>query len=258
MGKDDRHYQPTGGSHVNDYPGPFWWVDDIVIIEADIGDRLLHAERCRRDAMKLVFGSGGLHEGKFRTWPQCFHCVGIEWNTPDATVTILQRKIDKTKPIVAETLTMRFISQKGLDSLVGILRHIVTFIPVAKPFMQRLIRVQLTTKKSGRSGTPRTDSLRDDLTWWNELVFENEFTGIPMSMFGTMPPERDGWVIIHHDHIILVHGLTPRRTAQYTYDSQVGEIQIAHAILQTLNSWVVTETTRKTWHHIRVYVREPW
>ncbi|KAG2785203.1 hypothetical protein Pcac1_g5448 [Phytophthora cactorum] len=195
MGKDDRHYQPRGGSHVNDYLGSFWtfrWVEDIAIIEADIGDRLLRAERRRRDAMKLVFGSDGLHEGKFRTWSQCFHCVGIEWNTPDATITILQRKIDKTKPIVAETLTMRFISQKRLDNLVGILHHIVTFIPVAKPFMQRLIGVQLTTKKYGRSGTPRTDSLRDDLTWWNELVFENEFAGIPMSMFGTMPPERDG------------------------------------------------------------------
>ncbi|KAG2781792.1 hypothetical protein JG687_00014360 [Phytophthora cactorum] len=55
-----------------------------------------------------------------------------------------------------------------------------------------------------------------------------------------------------------MHGLSPRRTAEYNYDGQVGETQIAHAILQTLNSWVATETTRKTWHHIRVYVRKPW
>ncbi|KAG6950181.1 hypothetical protein JG688_00014270 [Phytophthora aleatoria] len=105
---------------------------------------------------------------------------------------------------------------------------------------------------------PMTDSLRDDLTWWNELVFENGFAEIPISMFDTMPPETDGWVIIHNDHSILIHGLTPRRTAEYNYDSQVGETQIAHTILQTLNSWVTTETTRKTWHHIRVYVRKPW
>ncbi|KAF1788731.1 hypothetical protein GQ600_13148 [Phytophthora cactorum] len=180
MGKDDRHYQPRGGSHVNDYLGSFWtfrWVEDIAIIEADIGDRLLRAERRRRDAMKLVFGSDGLHEGKFRTWSQCFHCVGIEWNTPDATITILQRKIDKTKPIVAETLTMRFISQKRLDNLVGILHHIVTFIPVAKPFMQRLIGVQLTTKKYGRSAStgagPHTSLQKGDVHSNSDTGLEN-------------------------------------------------------------------------------------
>ncbi|KAG6958187.1 hypothetical protein JG688_00010626 [Phytophthora aleatoria] len=96
MGKAARHHQCTGVSHVNGYPGPFWtfqWVDDIVIIEAYIGERLLRAERRLRDAIKLVFGSDGWHEGKFMTWSQCFHCVGIDWNIPDATVKIPQRKI---------------------------------------------------------------------------------------------------------------------------------------------------------------------
>ncbi|KAG3175701.1 hypothetical protein PC128_g17623 [Phytophthora cactorum] len=41
----------------------FQWVDGIVIIETDIGDRLLRAERRLRDAIKLVFGSDGWHEG---------------------------------------------------------------------------------------------------------------------------------------------------------------------------------------------------
>ncbi|KAG3025412.1 hypothetical protein JG687_00014361 [Phytophthora cactorum] len=66
MGKTARHYQRTGVSHVNGYTEPFWtfqWVDGIVIIETDIGDRLLRAERRLRDAIKLVFGSDGWHEG---------------------------------------------------------------------------------------------------------------------------------------------------------------------------------------------------
>ncbi|KAE9045018.1 hypothetical protein PR001_g5142 [Phytophthora rubi] len=48
MGKATIHYQRTGTSYVIGYPVPFWafqWVDDIVIIEVDIDDRLLRAER---------------------------------------------------------------------------------------------------------------------------------------------------------------------------------------------------------------------
>ncbi|EGZ23288.1 hypothetical protein PHYSODRAFT_295746 [Phytophthora sojae] len=100
MGKAARHYQRAGCSYVLGYPEPFWifqWVDDIVLVEVDIGDRLLRAERRLRDAIKLVFGSEGWHEGKFHTWAQRVHAVGIDWNIPELTVTIPQRKIDKTK-----------------------------------------------------------------------------------------------------------------------------------------------------------------
>ncbi|KAE9034761.1 hypothetical protein PR001_g9602 [Phytophthora rubi] len=100
FGKAVRHYQRTGRSYVQGFPEPFWsfqWVDDIVTIEVDIEDRLLCAEQRLRDGVKLVFGSGGWHEGKFRTWAQRFHAVGIDWNIPDLTVTIPLHKIEKTK-----------------------------------------------------------------------------------------------------------------------------------------------------------------
>jgi hypothetical protein len=71
-----------------------------VAIEVDIGDRLLRAERRLRAAIKLVFGSDGWYEGKFTTWSQNIHAVGIAWDIPDLTVTLLQRKIDKVKHFV--------------------------------------------------------------------------------------------------------------------------------------------------------------
>ncbi|ETN01503.1 hypothetical protein PPTG_17228 [Phytophthora nicotianae INRA-310] len=55
---------------------PFWifqWVDDIVLVEVDIGDRLQKAEKRLRDGVKLVFGSDGRHEGKFTTWSRVLH-----------------------------------------------------------------------------------------------------------------------------------------------------------------------------------------
>ncbi|KAG3047098.1 hypothetical protein PC121_g20270 [Phytophthora cactorum] len=54
------------------------WVDDIVLIEIDVGDRLQKAEKRIKDGVKLVFGSDGWHEGKFTTWSRVFHAVGID------------------------------------------------------------------------------------------------------------------------------------------------------------------------------------
>ncbi|EGZ08980.1 hypothetical protein PHYSODRAFT_318793 [Phytophthora sojae] len=74
-----RHYHRTGASSVHSYLEPFWifqWVDDIVLIEVDIGDRLQKAEQRLGDGVKLVFGSAGWHEGKFTTWSRRFHAVG--------------------------------------------------------------------------------------------------------------------------------------------------------------------------------------
>ncbi|EGZ08989.1 hypothetical protein PHYSODRAFT_362027 [Phytophthora sojae] len=168
MGKAARHYQRTGSSYILGYPEPFWiiqWVNDIVIIEVDIGDRLAQAERRLRDAIKLVFGSDGWHEGKFTTWSRCFHAVGIDWNTSDMTVTIPQRKVDKVKQIVAETMQLKYIPKKRLDSLIGVLRHVVTFIPTAKPLTQRLVSVQRALSNADWSGVHMSTTLLGDLKW---------------------------------------------------------------------------------------------
>ncbi len=87
--------------------------------EVDIGDRLEQAEKRLRDGVKLVFGSEGWHEGKFTTWSREFHAVGIDWSIPLETVSIPQRKIEKTKTTVSDAMTKKYISRKRLDSIVG-------------------------------------------------------------------------------------------------------------------------------------------
>ncbi|KAE9350617.1 hypothetical protein PF008_g6347 [Phytophthora fragariae] len=86
FGKAVRHYLRTGQYLVLGHMEPFWsfhWVDDIVLVDVDVDDRLQKAEKRLRDGVKLVFGSDGWHEGKFTTWPRVFHAVGIDWNIPD-------------------------------------------------------------------------------------------------------------------------------------------------------------------------------
>ncbi|KAE9317118.1 hypothetical protein PF008_g18830 [Phytophthora fragariae] len=63
-----------------------------------------------------LFGSDGWHEGKFTTWSRIFHAVGIDWNIPDEYITVPQRKIDKLRSVLAETLGKAFLLRKRLDS----------------------------------------------------------------------------------------------------------------------------------------------
>ncbi|KAG2913998.1 hypothetical protein PC114_g8343 [Phytophthora cactorum] len=99
---------------------------------------------------------------------------------------------------------------------------------VPEPVYDR-IAVQLATKRSGHTGTPMTTELKADLLLWKELVFENQFAGVPMTMFGTAPPELDGWVIVHSNNSsqITAYGLTPRRAQQFFIEKTVRESDIA-------------------------------
>ncbi|KAF1777473.1 hypothetical protein GQ600_17109 [Phytophthora cactorum] len=42
-------------------------------------------------------------------------------------------------------------------------------------------------RKHNNSGAPMSSFLRKDLMWWNELVFQNEFAGLPMELFRRTP-----------------------------------------------------------------------
>ncbi|ETK74415.1 hypothetical protein L915_18786 [Phytophthora nicotianae] len=252
FGKAARHYHRYGYSYVLGLPEPFWifqWVDDIVVIEVDIGDRLHCAEQRLRNAIKLVFGPDGWHEGKFTTWSRQIHAVAIDWNLVDLSVSIPQRKIHKMKSKVTEALELQYITKKNLSSLVGVLRHVTTFIPIAKPFMQRLIRAM---ERFGNPGTPMNDMLLGDLEWWKQLVFKNEFAGVPMSMFDSTPPESDGWVVIHNESSFIVEGLTPRRTFRTTRFQSDNGATLSQCLFSVVTSWIPLNPSHTRWQHVRV------
>ncbi|KAE8995124.1 hypothetical protein PR001_g20203 [Phytophthora rubi] len=198
FGKAVRHYLRTGQSLVLGHVEPFWSfhrVDDIVLVEVDVDDRLQKAEKRLRDGVKLVFGSDGWHEGKFTTWSRIFHVVGIDWNIPDEYITVPQRKIDKLRSVLAETLGKAFLSRKRLDSGIGFLRHVISFIPITKPFIQRLTAVQNRCRSLASAGAPMTEFLRKDLQWWKTLVFQTEFAGMPMNLFDHTKAFDEVWLV---------------------------------------------------------------
>ncbi|KAF1785613.1 hypothetical protein GQ600_3316 [Phytophthora cactorum] len=152
-------------------PGTFQWVEDLVIIEVDIDDRLVRAERRLQDAVKLVIGSKGAPKG--HSEPGRSASMPAVLTRRSLTCQSRFHFIKLRKP--RGTLTKTFVTQKRLDSLVGVLRHVVTFIPTTKRFLQRLVGAQLATKRR----YPMAESVRSDLLWWNQLIYENEDAGVP-------------------------------------------------------------------------------
>lgn len=256
LGKAVSHYQRTGASTVLGFQEPFWifqWVDDIVLIEVDIGDRLERAEKRLRDGVKLVFGSDGWHEGKFTTWSRDFHAVGIDWSIPRETVSIPQRKIDKVKLTVSETLKMKFVSRKRLDSVVGVLRHVISFIPIAKPFIQRLTALQHKCGRRQAPGVPMSEFLRKDLEWWNDLVFQNEFAGIPMVLFVPNPVADECWRIQEGDDQIIITSMRLGRRAILNRDGHSVSDTVAHGLARVTATWGSELMMVDAWRHIVVY-----
>lgn len=160
---------------------PFWtipWLDDVVLIGEDIGDRLQKAEKHLRDGITLVIGSGGCHEGKFTTWSHSFHAVRINpiWEHQHT-----QPKIGNVHSVLAKVLEKSFVSRRRLDSVIGVLPRVISFISITNPFIQRSTRTQNHCRKNNKRGVWMSQFLRKDLKWWNDLVFQSEFAGCQWS-----------------------------------------------------------------------------
>ncbi|KAE9264633.1 hypothetical protein PR003_g32737, partial [Phytophthora rubi] len=257
FGKAVRHYLRTGQSMVLGHMEPFWsfhWVDDIVLVEVDVDDRLQKAEKRLRDGVKLVFGSDGWHEGKFTTWSRVFPAVGVDWNIPDENITVPQRKIDKLRSVLAETLGKAFLSRKHLDSVIGVLRHVISFTPITKPFIQRLTAVQNRCRSLASAGAPMTEFLRKDLQWWQTLVFQTEFAGMPMNLFDHTKAFDDIWLVTVARNTICITSMKLQERLLLKQRSQARDgNDLAYAVSCVTDMWGPSLSTEGTWCHVFIH-----
>lgn len=83
---------------ISDDNEPFFgyeWVDDHILVELDVGDRLHRAESTLRHAMLAVLDPRSINEAKFSGWYSELVALGLLWNTTDQTVSIPADKIAK-------------------------------------------------------------------------------------------------------------------------------------------------------------------
>ncbi|KAJ8525776.1 hypothetical protein ON010_g15338 [Phytophthora cinnamomi] len=86
--------------------------------------------------------------------------------------------------------------------------------------------------EDGRIINDLSTELKAELLWWKELVFESQFTGVPMIMLDSELQELDRWVVITHNNHVTVYGLTPGRVQHVTFEEPVFEI------LQFVEHWI--------------------
>ena len=158
----------------------FEWVDDHILLELDVGNRLEYAESALRLCMIALLGPESLNEKKFTGWKSLLHALGLDWDFDLGLVSMPDSKIKKALGRVDNLLNRSRTSKKQLQELLGSLRHVCTCIPAARPFYQRLHIAMVRAHKNGV--VKMTDDMQLDLKWFNHILHYGRLRSIPVSL----------------------------------------------------------------------------
>ena len=186
--KGVRWYQRSSGSEIRKMWKAFHcfiWVDDIVIIEPNVGDRLVLAEQNLREGVDIVFGPVGWKKQKFQTWTTEWESLGLLWNTKSCTVEMTSSKLLGAAEILEEIVNMESIPLKAVQSILGKLRHLSSCVPVAKAFVQRLQQLVNTAVREEEEWIFNFKLSRPDVQFWIKHLREVDFSAWPLEAFGT-------------------------------------------------------------------------
>ena len=193
-----RHFHRSRGSWINCTWTNYWsfvWVDDIVLIEPDINDRLESAEWNIRQAVDTVFGPKGWKREKFETWSTKWKSLGLVWNTQTCTVEMPQDKLANAAKLLLEVASSDKARVKTLQSLLGRLRHIIVCVPAAKPFVQRIQRLVNTATWEGSEYVTNIRPCFPDLKFWQARLESVDFTSWPLEFFGSTGTAAAIWTV---------------------------------------------------------------
>ncbi|OWZ07715.1 LOW QUALITY PROTEIN: hypothetical protein PHMEG_00019858 [Phytophthora megakarya] len=113
---------------------PYEWVDDHILVEPDVENRLQLAEATLRHAMLAVLGPRSINESKFSEWSSEIVALGLRWNTIRRTLSIPEDKIAKAYARVVAMSKLGTSTKTEFYKLLGSLRHVANFLRTAKPF----------------------------------------------------------------------------------------------------------------------------
>ncbi|KAG7390894.1 hypothetical protein PHYPSEUDO_006378 [Phytophthora pseudosyringae] len=164
--------------------------------------------------------------------------MGIEWKIPDECITVPQRKLDKLRSVLTETLGKTFLSTKRPDSVIGVILHVISFIPTTKPFIQCVTVVQNLCRRLQSSDVPMMEFLRKDLEWWNALIFQTDFAGMPMNLFNHTKVFDEAWLFIVAKGTICITNmkLQDRLILKQHGQARDGN-ELAHALANVTDTW---------------------
>ncbi|KAJ0393673.1 hypothetical protein ATCC90586_011499 [Pythium insidiosum] len=159
---------------------PFVWVDDHVLIEPDIGNRLELAEVALRLGMLAVLGPNAINEKKFSSWETSLQALGLTWDTALRTVSMPPDKIAKATLRIAHAISSREVTKHQLAKLLGSLRHVSICCRATRAFFQRL---HGTWQRAPPIGVVRLSADEiEDLLWIDTLLRRGGTTSVPTSV----------------------------------------------------------------------------
>ncbi|OWZ04331.1 hypothetical protein PHMEG_00023782 [Phytophthora megakarya] len=161
------------------------WVDDHILIEVDIENRLELAEATLRHAMLAILGPRSINEAKFSGWSTRLKALGLVWDTVHRTLSIPEDKIDKGIARIDDLLTRGLATKNDLEKIIGSLRYITLCLRSAKPFFQNLQFAMLRWPRFGQGQLQQ--QIIDDLKWFRYILNDGHLAELPLRMFGSMP-----------------------------------------------------------------------
>ncbi|OWY95859.1 hypothetical protein PHMEG_00034025, partial [Phytophthora megakarya] len=164
---------------------PFEWVDDHILVEPEIDNRLQLAEVTLRYAMLAVLGARSINESKFSDWSDEPVALGLLWNTERLTISIPADKIEKALNRVSVMLKRGRATKTEFYKLLGSLRHVANCLRTAKPFFQRLQKQCTSAPRFGN--TKLSAGSLADLTWFRHILDHGCLAELPLCMFGALP-----------------------------------------------------------------------
>ena len=237
-----RHGQRASGSWINhDFKNfhAFVWVDDIVLVEPDLDNRLYWAELNLRTKVEEVFGPTGWKEEKFETWSTSWKALGLLWDTTNCTVEMPIEKLERAANSIQLSLLQGSTTLGELRSLLGRLRHLSTCVPAARAFVQEIQHmVNIANDRPSEAVLNISKEASTDLHFWQENIRSTNFTEWPMELFGTVCPDTAVWTIGIMNGNPMVYWHEAGITWIDTNNSEVGFTSTVQAICSAFGCWL--------------------
>ena len=232
----------------------FLWVDDLLAVEPDIGNRLDLAERHLRWAVTSVFGGAAWNHDKHEPWSHEFVSLGLLWNTERLTVSIPAEKVARVKTALATVMNRKRLSNRDLNKIIGTLRHVKTFIPQAAPWLNGLQDLQRESQTSNWVSVSRQTA--QDLKWWRSLIVSNSFEGIPLQRFRRLQVFDILWKLTVLDNVVELKNLETKDIIRVKTSQNETALDMAgvEAVLTGLRRWKNKESTRGEWQNVAILV----
>ena len=165
------------------------WCDDHILMEYRLGWRMDAAAYSLRRAMVLVLGTQACNDDKFTEWSRRGKALGMIFDFDERTVSMPEAKITKVVGRLLALLSSPLVTAHELRKAMGLLRHVTTCVPVAKPFFHR-VQARLCVLGKSAARLPLGAGATEDVHWLLALLRSGALNGIPMSRFtGTAPPK---------------------------------------------------------------------